>query len=85
MGWTKKGDGETWRRAADNSVINPDSPEDPFPKSEYQTSVYPVANAGYDYMMLYHNPGHAVHGKLFNSPEYTGYYSVCEIPDNGDN
>jgi len=85
MGWTKKGDGETWRRVSDNSVINPDSPEDPFPKSEYQTSGYPVANAGYDYMMLYHNPGHAVHGKLINNPEYTGYYSVCEIPDNGDN
>ena len=84
MGWTRKGDGETWRRVSDNSVINPDSPKDPFPKSEYHDSRYPLANVDYDYFMLYHNPSSAVHGKLINYPEST-YYSVCEIPDGGDN
>ena len=83
MGYTKAADGKTWRKTSDNSVVNPDSPNDPFPKSEYTSAQYPVATANWDYFIVYHGKTSVAHGKIINYPE-TKYYSICEIPVGDD-
>ena len=71
LGFTKEQDGVTWRRVLDGTVVDPDSPSDPF---EGWDGLYPSSVANYDYVMSYtYNPYH-----IWNTIEADAGYFGCE-------
>ena len=76
LGFSKHQDGVTYRRVVDDSVVDPDSPSDPF---EGWLSGYPYEGPsydGYDYIMSYTNDAHEF--AVYNYPENHSAYFGCE-------